>query len=66
MHFRTDLLISPSCFYKKDTGIFAGPAMNLLVTTGKLAIFTKLILVHEHVLPCHLCFLKKNSFIGVL
>lgn len=40
MHFRTDLLISPSCFYKKDTGIFAGPLLNLLVTTGKLAVFT--------------------------
>lgn len=59
MHFRTDLLISPSRFYKKDTGTFAGPALNLLVTTGKWAIFTMLILAHEHVLPCHLCFLKK-------
>lgn len=53
VHFRTDLLISPSRFYKEDTGILAGPTLNLLVATGTLSIFTMLILVREHVLPCH-------------
>lgn len=39
-----------------DIGIFTGTAMNLLTTVGSLAIFTILILILEHVLPCHLYF----------